>query len=49
MLVIARYEAIPYFTGRTCIAPLPIGDCFVPRNDGFYMYLNGFLKILRLK
>jgi hypothetical protein len=33
-LVIARYEAIANYTGRTFIATLPVGDCFVPRNDG---------------
>jgi len=32
--VIARNEAIPNFTKRICKAPLPVGDCFVPRNDG---------------
>jgi len=31
--VIARYEAIPDCTGRICLAALPHGDCFVPRND----------------
>jgi hypothetical protein len=37
--VIARYEAIPNFTGQPCKVTLHIGDCFVPRNDGRFLKL----------